>query len=131
MNDISNRKDVELLVNEFYKKVRRNEPLAYIFDDVIKIDWDHHIPILCDFWETILLDADVYNRNAMAVHFDINQKIQLKPQHFTTWLSLFDETVNELFIGEIAELAKKRAHSIAQLMQLKMEQLNAEQGRKN
>ena len=124
MKDITNRQDVELLVNEFYLKVRRDEELGYIFDEVVKIDWDHHIPILCDFWETILLDAGVYNRNAMAVHFDVNKKIHLLPQHFTTWLSLFDETINELFQGEIAELAKKRAHSIAQLMQLKMEQLN-------
>jgi hemoglobin len=131
MKDISNHEDVELLVSEFYKKVRRNEPLGHIFDEVIKIDWDHHIPILCDFWETILLDTGVYNRNAMAVHFAVNQKIQLQPQHFTIWLSLFDETVNELFIGDIAELAKKRAHSIAQLMQLKLEQLNAKPGTKN
>ena len=124
MKDIATREDVELLVREFYKKVRQNKTLGYIFDDVIKIDWEYHIPILVNFWETILLDAGSYTRNAMAEHFKVNQKIRLEPEHFNTWLNLFDSTVNELFEGEISNLAKKRAHSIAQLMQLKMEQIN-------
>ena len=122
MKEIQTRADIELLVRTFYEKVRKHKELGYIFDEVIEIDWDYHIPILCDFWDTILLDAGVYNRNAMAVHFDVNQKIKLQPEHFTAWLALFDETVNELFVGEIAALATKRAHSIAQLMQLKIGQ---------
>jgi len=124
MKDILSREDIELLVKSFYKKVRKNEILGYIFDDVIKIDWEHHIPILVDFWETILLDTDSYQRNAMAEHFKVNQKIKLEPLHFNTWLGLFDETVNEHFKGQKAALAKKRAHSIAQIMQLKMQQIN-------
>jgi len=124
MKEISSREDVELLVKEFYNKVRKNELLDHIFDDVIKIDWDHHIPILIDFWESILLDVNKYNRNAMAVHFEINQKIKLEPIHFTNWLSLFDQTVDEYFVGEIALLAKTRAHSIASIMQLKLQQIN-------
>jgi hemoglobin len=124
MKDISSKEDVELLVKEFYGKVRKNEMLDYIFDDVVKIDWDHHIPILVDFWESLLLDTGSYNRNAMAVHFEINQKIKLEPLHFATWLSLFDETVDEYFNGEKALLVKTRAHSIANIMQLKMQQIN-------
>ena len=124
MKDISSREDVELLVTKFYGKVRKNELLDHIFDDVIKIDWDHHIPILIDFWESILLDVNKYNRNAMGVHFEINQKIELRPIHFATWLSLFDETVDEYFTGEKASLAKTRAHSIASIMEFKMQQIN-------
>ena len=124
MKDIATREDVELLVKEFYKKVRLDQTLGYIFDDVIKIDWNYHVPILVDFWETILLDSASYNRNAMAEHFKVNQKVKLEPHHFATWLDLFDQTVNELFEGNKASEAKKRAHSIAQLMQLKMEQVN-------
>ena len=79
MKDITSREDVELLVRSFYTKVRKNETLGYIFDDVIKIDWEHHIPILVDFWETTLLDTNSYQRNAMAEHFKVNQKIKLEP----------------------------------------------------
>lgn len=124
MKDISSRSDIEQLVRTFYGKVRQNETLGYIFDDIMKIDWEHHIPILVDFWETILLDTNSYTRNAMGEHFKVNQKIKLEPLHFTTWLNLFDSTVDELFSGEKAELAKKRAHSVAQIMQLKMNQIN-------
>jgi hemoglobin len=126
MNDIASRNDVELLVREFYKKVRKNEILGYIFDDVIRIDWDYHIPILIDFWESILLDTGSYTRNAMAEHFKVNQKVRLEPLHFSTWLRLFDSTVDELFVGSKAELAKKRAHSIAQIMQMKLQQVNGQ-----
>ena len=124
MKDISAREDVELLVSEFYKKVRKNEILGYIFDDIMKIDWGHHMPIIVDFWESILLDTGSYSRNAMAEHFKVNQQIKLEAFHFTTWLSLFDSTVDELFKGEKAELAKKRAHSVAQIIQLKLQQVN-------
>jgi len=124
MKDIGSREDIEFLVNEFYSKVRKNETLGHIFDEVVKINWDHHIPILVDFWETILLDKASYYNNTMGIHFEVNQKIRLQPSLFTTWLSLFDATVNEYFEGEKASLAKKRAHSIADLMQYKMEEIN-------
>ncbi|HET6993366.1 MAG TPA: group III truncated hemoglobin [Chitinophagaceae bacterium] len=124
MKDVTSREDVELLVRSFYTKVRKNETLGYIFDEVIRIDWEYHIPILVDFWETILLDTTSYRRNAMAEHFKVNEKVRLEPMHFSIWLDLFDQTIDELFRGEKAELAKKRAHSIAQLMQLKMQQIN-------
>ena len=124
MQDIRSREDIERLVKEFYSKVRANDKLGYIFDDIMKIDWDYHIPILVDFWESILLDTGAYTRNAMGEHFKVNQKVKLEPLHFTTWLELFDSTVDELFAGEKADLAKRRAHSVAQLMQLKMQQIN-------
>ena len=127
MKDIETREDIELLVRKFYTKVRANEVLGYIFDDVIKIDWEYHIPILVDFWETILLDTHSYTRNAMGEHFKVNQMIRLEPHHFTTWLNLFDSTINESFKGEKADLAKKRAHAVAGLMQLKMQQVNNRQ----
>ena len=126
MKTIESRADIELLVKEFYAKIRKNESLGPIFDEIIKINWDHHIPILIDFWETILLDNPVYRNNAMGVHFDVNEKVKLQKQHFTTWLSLFDSTVDEYFEGEKATLAKKRAHDIANLMSFKMDQINME-----
>lgn len=124
MKDIATREDIALLVRQFYGKVRKNETLGFIFDDVMKVDWDQHMPILVDFWENILLNTGTYTRNAMGEHFKVNQKIKLRPVHFTTWLSLFDTTVDEYFKGEIAELAKKRANTVASLIQLKLEQLD-------
>ena len=50
------------------------------------------------------------------------QKEALKKQHFDRWLLLFNETVNKLFVGNKAELAKTRALSIATIMQVKIHQ---------
>ncbi|MHB1179871.1 MAG: group III truncated hemoglobin, partial [Daejeonella sp.] len=37
-------------------------------------------------------------------------------EHFDRWLQLFNETIDELFEGKIAENARKRASSIARIM---------------
>ncbi|HEY6504463.1 MAG TPA: group III truncated hemoglobin, partial [Chitinophagaceae bacterium] len=77
-----------------------------------------------DFWETILLDTAKYTRNAMGVHFEVNRKVKLEEKHFNRWIELFTATVDELFRGNIAEMAKKRARSVADVMLIKMNQEN-------
>ena len=122
--DIETRADIEKFIIAFYEKVRRDEDIGVIFNEVVKMDWDHHIPVIVDFWQTMLLDADLYRKNAMEPHFVINQKYPLLPVHFTKWLALFTETVNEYFEGPMAKLALARANGIAGIMQLKMEAIN-------
>ncbi len=118
--DIKDRKAIELLIDTFYDKVRKDETLAYIFDDIAKVDWENHLPVMYDFWETTLFHTGSYKRNAMQPHLDLNEKIPLKKLHFDQWLKLFNETVDELFEGEIAHNAKTRALSIATMMQIKI-----------
>jgi hemoglobin len=67
-----------------------------------------------------LFHAATYAGNTLKVHKDLNKKSPLGKQHFDTWISLFKETVDDLFAGTIAELAKQRAQSIAMVMQLKI-----------
>ncbi len=122
--DISNRNDVENLVIQFYEKVKPDPTIGSIFTKLVPINWDHHIPVIVDFWETILLDNPVYKKNAMEAHYDLNKMIPLQKIHFETWLFLFTSTVDELYEGKIATLAKTRAISIAALMQFKMENIN-------
>jgi len=122
--DIQSRSDIELLMATFYEKVRKDDTIGYIFNDIAKINWEHHIPVICDFWETLLLNAVSYSKNAMAVHYALNRKIQLEEKHFQRWLQLFFDTVDDLFSGNTATMAKKKAKSIASLMQYKMTQEN-------
>ena len=122
--DISSRKDIEELIVQFYEKVKPNPAIGFIFTEVVHIDWEHHIPVIVDFWETILLDNPVYNKNAMEVHYELHKKIPLKKIHFENWLSLFTNTVDELFEGKTATLAKTRAKSIAAVMEFKMNGMN-------
>lgn len=120
MQDIYTRADIEKLIITFYEKVKADDIIGYIFNEVVKMNWEHHVPVIVDFWETILLDNPVYTKNAMEVHYTLNKKEPLLPHHFERWLQLFTNTVNELFEGKTATLAKTRAASIAGVMQHKM-----------
>ena len=120
MTDIESRADIEKLMVSFYEKVKLDTTIGFIFNEVVAMDWPHHIPVIVDFWETILLDNPVYKKNAMEVHYDLNKKVTLKKDHFTSWLHLFTSTVDELYEGKIATLAKTRAKSIAAVMLFKM-----------
>ena len=119
--DISSRADIEKLVLQFYERVKADETIGFIFTEVAQVNWEKHIPIIVDFWETILLDNPVYTKNAMEVHYDLNKKVPLQKEHFNSWLHLFTTTVDELFEGKIATLAKTRVKSIAGIMLFKME----------
>lgn len=122
--DIKSREDIALLINEFYGKVRLDPVIGFIFNEIVNMDWENHIPVIIDFWETILLDNPIYKKNAMEVHYDLNKKFPLEKKHFDAWLTLFDSTLDELFEGRITTLAKKRASSIANLMQFKINDNN-------
>lgn len=122
--DIQSRKDIELLINSFYEKVKKDDTIGFIFNDIAHINWEQHLPIMYDFWETLLLDASSYSKNAMEVHYTLNRKIRLEERHFQRWLQLFFETVDDLFTGNAATKAKTKAKSIAGLMQYKMKQEN-------
>jgi len=103
----------------FYERMMVDDVIGYIFTHYAKINLDEHLPILSDFWETILFEKPVYKRGpkAMNVHIDLAKQVPLRKQHFTRWLYLFHSTVDELFSGELALKAKERASSIADTMQ--------------
>jgi hemoglobin len=46
--------------------------------------------------------------------------LPIEEKHFDAWLQLFNETIDEQFAGLKADEAKKRAASIAQIMNFKM-----------
>lgn len=118
--DIQNRADIELFVNRFYEKAFVDDLIGFIFVDVVKLNLEIHAPKIADFWETILFDVQKYNGNAMDKHFDINKIEPLKKEYFDRWILIFKQTIDELFVGDLAEKAKTRAFSIAKLMEHKM-----------
>ena len=118
--DIEQRNDIEQLVNRFYEKVKRDATIGHIFNDVAKVDWQHHLPIMYAFWESIILSENSYEGNPMAVHTKLNAQTPLTATHFKQWLHLFVTSVDELFEGKKAELAKERAASIAAVIEAKV-----------
>ncbi len=125
--DINSRQDIEQLIVAFYEKVKPDPTIGFIFTEIVNINWENHIPVIVDFWEGVLLDNPVYQKNAMEVHYHLNNQITLQEAHFETWLNLFNSTIDELFEGKIAALAKNRAKSIAAVMQFKMDNINNKQ----
>jgi hemoglobin len=120
--DIENRDDLLLLVTRFYEKLLGDDSISYIFTEVAKIDLAHHLPVLVDFWDSILFQSDTYHKNAMQLHLHLHQQTPLQKHHFQTWVNYFKESVDEYFEGEKAFIAKERATSIATVMQIKISQ---------
>ncbi len=82
MEDIKNKQDIELLVNEFYKKVIADPFIGPFFTKVAHFSWDIQIPIMVSFWETILLGTTTYKGNPMIKHIELNKLSPLKQSHF-------------------------------------------------
>lgn len=122
-NDIENREDLLLLVQGFYKKLLADESISYLFTDIAKIDLPHHLSVLVDFWDSLLFNTNTYQKNAMQPHLALHHQSPLQKNHFDIWLRYFKITVDDHFEGEKAFLAKEKATNIANVMQIKINQL--------
>jgi len=109
--EIERVEDITLLVNTFYDKIRKDELLSPVFNAIIK-DWEPHLEKMIQFWSTLLLYTRTYKGDPLPSHLPL----KVDKAHFDRWLLLFNQTVDELFTGEIASNAKKRAFSIARIM---------------
>jgi hemoglobin len=111
--DIRDRDDIAHLVTEFYTRAFADPVLGPIFTDVAQMDLEAHMPIMCDFWETVLFQAGKYGRNAFNVHLDLHRKVELTPSLFQRWLDIWEGTVDDLYTGDKAIQAKVQAGRIA------------------
>ena len=118
--DIADRKGIELLVNTFYEKVKSDPLISRFFTETIKLNWDKHLPVMYQFWDNALFYSGEYNGQPLEVHKHIHALSPLSSTHFERWVKLFTETVDELFEGEKATLAKTKAINISTIMQLKI-----------
>lgn len=112
-SDIVDRSDIAALVTAFYRRAFTDDILGPVFVDIAQMDLSAHLPVMCDFWETVLLRAGVYHRNALRPHRDLNAQVELTAAHFARWLALWTATVDERHRGPTAELAKTQAVRIA------------------
>ncbi len=119
--DITTRSEVKRLVVSFYQKVRKHAILGPIFNQIIS-DWEAHFELLTDFWETQLFLKRKYHGNPVAVHQAVDNKIHnsVTSEHFGLWLNLWFETIDELFEGETAWIAKNRAQKMSTMLFLKI-----------
>jgi hemoglobin len=112
-SDIESREDCERLVRAFYGRALTDPVIGWLFTDVARLDLEAHVPRIASFWETILLGAHSYGGGAFAPHAALNARAQLRAGHFERWLWLWQRTVDELYEGERAQLAKAHAARVA------------------
>ena len=119
--EITNRADVELMVNTFYAKVREHDQLGTIFNKVIE-DWEEHLSKLADFWETNLFFTRKYKGNPLRAHLQVDEVFShsITQAHFGNWLELWFSTIDELFEGKKAGIAKERARNMGHHIFMKM-----------
>jgi hemoglobin len=122
-HDIETREDIELLVETFYTRAFADPVLGPIFIDVAQLDLPTHMPIMCDFWENILFDARKYPGGMMFKHMQLHMLTPLRMHHFQRWLDNWVDTVEALFEGPRANLAKMHASRVAGMMAQRFEQL--------
>lgn len=116
MKTIENREDISILVNKFYVKIRKNNLLGPIFNGHIsKEKWPEHLSKLTDFWESKLFNIPKFRGNPTLKHVNVDRNLNhtVESTHFETWLQLWFETIDELYEGELADMAKKSAHMMA------------------
>jgi hemoglobin len=114
--DIATRDDVLRLVRAFYREAAVDDVLAPVFH-AVHLDWSDHIPRIADFWCWQLLGDRDHDRHTLAAHRPAHEQVPFTAAHYERWLAIFDSTVDDLFAGPVADLAKHRAHTIARGMQ--------------
>jgi len=119
--DIETRADCERLVRAFYGKALDDPLIGFIFVDVARLDLDEHVPRITSFWETVLLGARSYGGGAFGPHAHLHARVRLARAHFDRWLQLWSGTVDELFAGERADLAKAHALRVAQAFHARLQ----------
>lgn len=114
--DLVSRADIEALLRRFYGRVMIDDVLAEPFAELRSKGLESHIPVMADFWETVLFRAGLYRGSALHAHRHVNQRTPLGGSHFVRWLTVWNGTVDEMFRGPIAERAKIQGARIAWAM---------------
>ena len=113
-NEIT-KENINKLVVTFYTKVLKDEKISPFFIGKLGADmkseiWQKHITLLTNFWFTISFGRGEYNGSPFAPHMQISG---LDRESFETWLKLFFEALDKIYVEDIALKFKERASIIA------------------
>jgi len=114
---LTNFEDIKLLVDTFYSKIRKDELLGHIFELKIQDKWNEHLQKMYTFWQTLLFDEHTYFGRPFPPHAELD----IEKKHFDRWISIFYQTVDELFEGKKVDEIKWRADRMAKMFLSKIE----------
>ena len=119
--DLEAGEPVQDLVNAFYEQAKRDAVLGPVFNTIIGEDWSAHLPVMYTFWDSVVFGLGGYKGQAVAKHIEIDKKMRLDDAHFEHWISLWNATVDRMYAGPNADLAKSKANLMLQLIKFKVE----------
>ena len=106
---------ISLLVDTFYDRVRENDEIGPLFDEIIQDDWGPHLDTMKQFWASIALQSGEYSGRPLPKHAQIKA---LKRDHFKIWLALFETTLDDIAPKpEVKTFFLERAQRIAMSFQ--------------
>ncbi len=117
LRDIDNDEDLTKLVHTFYARVQKDERLGYIFNDYAKVDWEHHLPKMVDFWSNLVFQTGRYKGRPFREHLPL----PVERNDFNLWYGYWVATVDDLYKGERAEYVKEMAGKIASSFALRFQ----------
>ena len=110
---------ISTLVDRFYERVRADAELGPVFERTLEDRWDSHLANMKRFWTSIALRVECYSGKPVEAH---RRLTEAKPEHFSRWLSLFQETlqaiapnpqVEEYFMASARSIGRRLAEAMS------------------
>lgn len=99
---------IDRVVAVFYSAIRRHEVLGPVFGRHVD-NWPEHEAKIASFWRNAILREGGYDGSPMRAHMMAGD---VRSDHFTPWLALFDETLRRTLPTEVARSWSALAHRI-------------------
>lgn len=111
--DITDAEDVRGLVASFYERITIDPLIGHFFTH---LDLASHLPRVEAFWRMVLFGDRSYQGDPMTAHIRLDARHRMEQVHFDRWLREWEASVDALFSGPLAGMAKERARTIAPVM---------------
>lgn len=109
------RENIRMLVMTFYAKIIKDETVGPFFiaklgDNMNSEHWKSHLETIVNFWSSLAFGKPKYDGNLFLPHTRLGR---LKRETFEQWLTLFAETLDEVYVEAIGLKFKERSRLIA------------------
>lgn len=109
------RENIQTLITMFYAKIVKDEIVGPFFiaklgEDINNEHWKTHLETIVNFWCSLAFGKPKYDGNLFLPHTKLGR---LERKTFEQWLTLFAETLDEVYVEAIALKFKERSRLIA------------------
>jgi hemoglobin len=112
--DTISEENLTVLVHTFYDRVHHHDTLGPTFNAILKGRWDMHLSRMVDFWSSVLLASGRYYGQPLHAHMMVQG---LTPEHFSAWLELWRNTLDDLYTPDLADKIYTAAARMGSRMQ--------------